>query len=133
MDSELVKEQIIQLKGIKQVKLLDSEQREFIEHLELEEEKDSKKTDHPIENKGIKEVLKRQIVFVATHDKYFREADHPLTKKERKKTIILSTPFNELEENDLDAIIASPSKETHEYLEAFIEIQKDDATLLIGI
>lgn len=124
MDTHKIISQIKKIKGIKEVKLLDEEQKEFIQEIELDEEKQN-----GIINQGIKDVMRRKIIFLATHNHFFRKANEKLVNE---KTI-LSTSFPELKKHKIDAIIASPSWNTHEYLSAFVKLDKDDATLLIGI
>ena len=116
--------------GITQILLLDSEQKEFIAQVEQDIEEET-----GIDNVGVKEVLKRKIVFVATHDTHFRTPRENIVHGKN----ILSTDFPELNKNNptLRAIIASPCKEVHEYLCAFIHVEgsgdEEDATLLIGV
>ena len=116
------------VKGIKHVLLLDSEQREFIAQVESDLECET-----GIENVGVKQALRRTLVFVATHTGDFR-TPHKEIVRGRK---ILCTGFPELNKGGIDAIISSPCKEVHEYLSAFIKIdgegEEQDATLLIGI
>jgi len=140
MNTNEIISQIKSIKGIKEVKLLDSEQREFIQELEIQEEKET-----GIINQGVKEVMQRKIVLVATHDETFREPKEELFKD----NVIFSTSFHELDEimreknnninstDNINFIISSPSKESHEYLKALIKVEgeglNEDATLLIGV
>src|SRR3989344_4044442 len=86
------------------------------------------------ENTGVIAVLRRQHVFVVTHDISFRKPQEPITKKMKGGVVFPAIPFPEIK----GAISASPGNPVHRYLitllrKRAIRVKKDDATLLIGV
>ena len=86
------------------------------------------------ENTGVIAVLRRQHVFVVTHDASFRKPQEPITKQTTRGIVFPAIPFPEIK----GAISASPGNTVHRYLitllrKRAIRVKKDDATLLIGV
>ena len=83
-------------------------------------------------NIGVRECLKRRNVSVIVHNSKFRTPSETLVKSDKSEIIFPALPFPELGKN---AISASPSKKTHEFLIKEYQFQDNVelATLLIGL
>ncbi|HRI36248.1 MAG TPA: hypothetical protein PK765_04185 [bacterium] len=116
---ERVKRELLRIQGIKEVALLsDSDRRSIFEH---EEDR----------NHGVHECLRRDVVFVATHDATFRNADAPIVLTLGSKTIFPPVSFHEIREKN--TVSSSPGIDVHTYLsKKFPHMHEYDATLLIG-
>lgn len=119
-----MKESIIQkiskVKGIRFHNFLNNNQKAVIAYLE----------DH--NNQGVHTCLKKDFVFVVTHDEQFRKPSRPLILANGEGYILPAQRFPELHPK---ALCSSPSKKVHDFLvhELKMFVDENEATLLIGI
>lgn len=109
---------LLSVQGIKEVVLLDGNDRRYI--FEHEEER----------NHGVHECLRRQVLFAATHDSTFRDPDEAIVMKAWEKVIFPVVEFHEIKRKKVSS--SSPWLEVHNYLAPkFQDFDAYDATLLI--
>ena len=116
---EKEKKNLLSIKGIKEVIVLDNIDKKYI--FETEEDR----------NHGVYECLKKNVLFCITHDSNFRQPDNPIVLKLRKKIIFPTVNFHEIQRASV--ISSSPWIEVHNYLiKKFKNVSTYDATILIG-
>ena len=116
---EKEKKNLLSIKGIKEVIVLDNIDKKYI--FETEEDR----------NHGVYECLKKNVLFCITHDSNFRQPDNPIVLKLRKKIIFPTVNFHEIQRASV--ISSSPWIEVHNYLiKKFKNVSTYDATVLIG-
>ncbi len=106
------------IKGIKDINVLNQNDIDYI--WKNEEER----------NSGAFEVLRRDVVLVCTHDEKLRPPANTIVISRGERHIFPAVPFPEIKEDNV--VSCSPSKKIHEELSVRINIEKNDATLLIG-
>lgn len=112
------KQVLLNIQWIKEVVLLDDSDRRYI----FEHEEDR--------NHWVYECLRRQVVFVATHDSTFRDPDEAIVMKAGEKVVFPVIEFHEIKRKKVSS--SSPGLKIHKYLEDKFENMWDyDATLLI--
>lgn len=116
---EMEKQNLLSIQWIKEVVLLNDEDRRYI--FEHEEEK----------NHGVYECIKRRVLFSATHDSTFRNPDAPIVLKLWNKVIFPAVNFHEITRPS--TVSSSPWIDIHNFLsQKFTHLDQYDATLLIG-
>ena len=116
---ELEKNNLLAIKWIKEVILLNDGDRKYI----FEHEEDR--------NHWIHETIRKKIVFCITHDLNFRNADASIVLKLWKKVIFPAVSFHEI--NRPSVVSSSPWLEIHNYLSPkFEKVDEYDATVLVG-
>jgi len=109
---------LLSVQGIKEVVVLDGNDRRYI--FEHEEER----------NHGVYECLRRQVLFAVTHDSTFRDPDEAIVMKAWEKVIFPVVEFHEIKRKKVSS--SSPWPEVHNYLvPKFQDFDAYDATLLI--
>ncbi len=115
---EFEKNNLLSIKWIKEVILLDWVDRKFI--FDNEEDK----------NHWVYESLRRKVLLCVTHDDTFRDPDEPIVYKTSVKHIFPWIWFHEVKRNNV--VSSSPWIVVHNYLlPKFKKLDKDDATILI--
>lgn len=115
---EKEKKVLLNIKWIKEVVLLDNNDRKFI--FENEEDK----------NHWVFETIRRKVVFCFTHDSFFRDADAPIVLKLWNKVIFPAVSFHEI--NRSSTVSSSPWIKVHEHLsKKFNNLAENDATVLV--
>lgn len=112
------KAKLLEIKWIKEVILLDDNDRKYL----FENEEDR--------NHWVFETIRKKVIFCFTHDTRFREADAPIMLKLWTKVIFPAVSFHEITRPS--TVSSSPGMKTHKYLSGkFEKLGKDDATVLV--
>ena len=106
------------LQGITRYYILSKEDCEFVS--KNEEKK----------NLGVIEAIKRNYVVCLIHDSDWREPTQPIVKKEDGEIIFPPVVFPEVVANNI--VSSSPGIDVHNFLCKKIQVDEDEATLLIG-
>lgn len=110
---------LLSIKWIKEVILLDDNDRKFI----FENEEDR--------NHWVFETIRKKVTFCFTHDDSFRDADNLIVLKLWSKVIFPAVSFHEIKRPS--TVSSSPWIEVHNYLsKRFNNLAEDDATVFVG-
>ena len=120
MDLGKIKKNLGKLQGIKDVYRLIKKDRDYI------------KTHEEIRNLGTFECLKRDYIFLVTHDSSFKDPEEPIVRIVKESIVFPAVKFSDI--NAKNVISASPGTKIHKYLVKRFNLKlKDEATLLIGL
>ena len=111
---------VSRMKGVVEVKLLESVHKEDIQKIEKEN------------NLGVLECLRKKNIVIAVHDSSFRDPLGPLVIFNGKGFVLPPLPFPEL--RGVNVMSGSPSKDVHDFLmkKYSLKDHPEFATILIG-
>ena len=119
---EQLKRMLRSVRGLRVLAILDDETKETI--LQREDQR----------NKGVQNVLRKNVVVLVAHDSLFRSPQEALLETGPRGILFRSLPFPELVERGYaDAIVASPGWDVHAFLQERFRLADGEASLLVGL
>ncbi len=119
---EQLKRMLRSVRGLRVIAILDEKSKDAL--LQREDPR----------NKGVQDVLKKNVVLLVAHDISFRSPQEALLENGPQGILFRSLPFPELVERGYaDAIVASPGWDVHEFLQERFRLADGEASLLVGL